>query len=342
MTHAFDPDAAAQHDGIFGLPTDRGNARIIVIPAPFDATTSYRPGTANGPDAILHASRQVDLLDHLFGNIYERGIFMEEPDPEIAAASNRARALAGPILERGGASPEDARAVGRINAECENANGRLYSRAKLALSEGRTPIMLGGEHAMSLGPIRACAEAFPGLAILQVDAHMDLREAFEGFRYSHASIMWNVLREAPGVSRLVQVGIRDYSGGESEAARSSAGRVRTHFDQDWWARQDRGESFASLARCAIDDLGPSVPVYVSLDIDGLDPSLCPHTGTPVAGGLSFSQASALLKALADSGRRVVGADLVEVAPSHDPGAPEWDANVGARVLYKLCGVCGGR
>ena len=143
--------------------------------------------------------------------------------------------------------------------------------------------------------------------------------------------MENVMR-LEGVGRIVQVGIRDFCEEEVERIAHSAGRVRTFFDVQLAAARSRGalaESFAS----AVSALPEAV--YVSFDIDGLNPSLCPHTGTPVPGGLSFHEASALLGAVAQSGRRIVGFDLNEVAPGD--GDDEWDANVGARLLYKLIG-----
>ena len=142
--------------------------------------------------------------------------------------------------------------------------------------------------------------------------------------------MDNVLR-LDGVATIVQVGIRDFCEEEYERISSSGGRVRTFFDVQLAAARSRG-GFGDAIGTAVQALPESV--YVSFDIDGLDPSLCPHTGTPVPGGLSFHEASALLGAVARSGRRIVGFDLNEVAPGDDD---EWDANVGARLLYKLIG-----
>ncbi|MGB3969170.1 MAG: arginase family protein, partial [Planctomycetota bacterium] len=197
---------------------------------------------------------------------------------------------------------------------------------------GKIPGIVGGDHSVPFGAIAAAAERHPGLGILHVDAHADLRVAYEGFRWSHASIMDNVLRDVPGVQRLVQVGIRDFGGQELAAITGSGGRVVTHFDLQWQRRRFAGTTFDALCREAIDALPRTV--WISFDIDGLDPALCPHTGTPVPGGLQFAEAAHLIGVLAQSGRRIVGFDLVEVAPGDD----EWDANVGARLLYKLCGA----
>ena len=199
------------------------------------------------------------------------------------------------------------------------------------LDEGRIVGVLGGDHSIPFAAIAAAAERQP-LGVLHVDAHADLRQAYQGFQWSHASIMHNVLEHCPGVTRLVQVGVRDYSEGELQAIHGHDGRVITHFDADCHAHRFAGVPFDSL----VDEALRALPdrVWVSFDIDGLDPGLCPNTGTPVPGGLGFAQAAHMLARLAATGRQVVGFDLVEVAP----GADEWDANVGARLLYKLCGT----
>ena len=219
-----------------------------------------------------------------------------------------------------------------IDAAGALVNDLTRTRTAALLAQDRLPGIVGGDHSVPLGAIAALADRHPGMGILQIDAHADLRPAYQGLRWSHASIMDNVLREIDGIARIVQVGVRDYCEQELRAIAGSEGRVVTHFDQEWQRRRFCGGSFDALCREAIDALPQEV--YISCDVDGLDPGLCPNTGTPVPGGLSFAEACHLLLTLGESGRRVVGFDLVEVAP----GAGEWDANVGARLLYKLCGV----
>jgi agmatinase len=192
---------------------------------------------------------------------------------------------------------------------------------------------IGGDHAAPYGAIAAHAERFPGLGILHLDAHADLRRAYEGFTFSHASILFNVAERLPGVAKIVQVGIRDLSEEEHATIRGSGGRIETLFDAEVARRMLDGEAFGAILRAAIARLPERV--YLTFDIDGLDPSLCPHTGTPVPGGLSFQQATALLAYVVESGRTIVGFDLNEVAPG--PDGDEWDGNVGARLLYKMIG-----
>ncbi len=332
---AFDPNAAAERDaGIYGLPYTPDEARVVLLPVPWDATTSYRAGASAGPRAIFDASMQVDLFDAEVGKAYERGIAMLPESSELRAWNEEARAAAEEVIEAGGRVEGNAdleKALARVNKLSESVNEVVYLETKRLLGQGRIPAVVGGDHASPYGAIRAYAERFPGLGVLHVDAHADLRRAYEGFTFSHASIMANVMR-LEGVARIVQVGIRDFCEEEVERIAQSGGRVRTLFDVQLAAARSRG-ALAEAFATAISSLPEAV--YVSFDIDGLDPSLCPHTGTPVPGGLSFHEASALLGAVAQSGRRIVGFDLNEVAPGD--GDDEWDANVGARLLYKLIG-----
>ncbi|MBL0927379.1 MAG: agmatinase family protein [Phycisphaerales bacterium] len=341
----FDPDAAAKPgSGIFGLPEPE-HAAVHIIPVPWDVTTSYRPGTRRGPSAVFRASQQVDLLDHQYGPVYEAGIAWEDPDPWLLDHAPRLRNLAEPLIAKGGAEPEDDDALAEIDAGCARMNDTVKARVAAALNAGRVPGLLGGDHSTALGSIAAVAEHHArhgGIGVLQIDAHMDLREAFEGFRYSHASVMWNALfRDGgiPALHKLVQVGIRDYGRAEADAARAASGRCEVHFDFDWHRALFRGETLAALCRRAVASLPQRV--YISFDIDGLDPSLCPSTGTPVPGGLAFNTACQLIEEVRLSGRTIVGFDLNEVSPGpddSDDADDSWDAIVGARILYKLCGA----
>ncbi len=334
---AFDPNAAAPPDaGVFGLPHGPADALVVLIPVPFDATTSYRKGAADAPAAILEASKQVDLFDLETGRPYEVGIAMVGPDGDLARWNAEARDLAQKILDVGGelgGDPVLEAALARVNEISARVDERVYQGARRWLEAGKIVGVVGGDHAIPFGTIRAHAERWPGLGVLHFDAHADLRDAYEGFARSHASIMHNVLAELPEVQRLVQLGVRDLCEQEYAAIEGSGGRVRSFFDVDLARARRDGEPFSKLAARIAEALPERV--YVSFDIDALDPALCPHTGTPVPGGLSFHEASAVLEAVVRSGRTIVGFDLNEVAPGD--GDDDWDANVGARVLYKLVG-----
>jgi agmatinase len=334
MTHGFDPNAAMIGGGIYGLPHTPDEAEVVLIPVPWEATVTWGTGTRNGPQAILDASRQIDLQDRETGTPYERGIAMLPIPKDLAAKSDEARRLAEPVVAAGGpVNPELAKAVERVDALCEEMNAWVYNQAEVWLEKGKLVGAVGGDHSIPYGLIRAMSERHPGMGILHFDAHADLRNAYEGFTWSHASIMYNVVERLPGVAHLVQVGIRDFSPGENELI-EGYDRIQTFFEDDLRARLLDGETFSSLASEIVAALPETV--YVSFDIDGLDPKLCPHTGTPVPGGLAFAEATAVIRRVASSGRKIVGFDLNEVAP--DPrGESMWDGNVGAHLLYKMIG-----
>jgi agmatinase len=333
----FDPGAAAAPDsGIFGLTTSLDESRVVVVPVPFEATTSYGGGTSEGPRAVLEASRQVDLYDYSTGRPYEAGIHMLVESEEIRRRNAKAMRNARKIVERGGRIGNDKRlreALDKVNRHGDRVNEIVYGTVRNLLGRDKIVATLGGDHSVPYGAIRAYAEAFPGIGILHVDAHADLRPAYEGFTWSHASIFYNVVTRLPEVGRLVQVGIRDFSEEEMEIAEKAGGRVVIHHDDALVRQKFDGVPWNRIVKRIVKDLPDTV--YVSFDIDGFDPALCPHTGTPVPGGLSFHEAVALIAGVVESGRRIVGMDLCEVAPGAE--GDEWDANVGARILYKMIG-----
>jgi agmatinase len=336
VTLPFDPSGPALHDGIYGLPHSPEEARVVLVPVPWEPTTSYGRGTARGPAAILAASRQVDLFDRETGRPYEAGIALLAVDPEILAWNAEACAASEPIIAAGGVIAGDAELearLARVNELGARLDARVAGITREWLARGKIVGLVGGDHASPFGALRAHAERYPGLGVLHIDAHADLRVAYEGFQRSHASILHNVAAELPGVAKIVQLGLRDVSEEEAMAIDGSNGRIVAYFDGELAARQAEGEPFARIARELVEHLPREV--YITFDIDGLDPTLCPHTGTPVPGGLSYRDVLVLLRVLCSSGRRLVGFDLVEVAPG--PDGDEWDANVAARLLYKMIG-----
>ena len=315
--HEFDPDAAAgEGSGIYGLPFTPDESRVVVVPVPYEATTSYGGGTSKGPAAVFEASKQVDLFDHETGKPYQAGIAMLEIPRKIVSWNAKAK---------------KSRSKKLVNQYGDRVNTWVYEKTRDLLEAGKMPVILGGDHSVPFGAMRAYSEKYPGLGVLHLDAHADLRDAYEGFTWSHASIFNNVITNLHGVGRLVQVGIRDLGMAENEMIARSNGRIVTFFDPDIAMRRERGTPFADIA----DEIVAALPdeVYLSWDIDGLDPTLCPGTGTPVPGGLSWNDAVGLLRAIRRAKKRIVGLDLCEVAP----GETEWDANVGARLLYKMIG-----
>lgn len=342
MTTSFDPNAPAADDaGLYGLPHSVEEAHVVVVPVAFEATVSYREGTARGPQAILLASHQVDLFDGDVGRPYERGIAMIPQPAWMEALNEDAREAARGVIEAQVEGEEvDDDDLALVERAGVRVNEWVEAEVKAILGKGKVPVVVGGDHSVPFGAIAACAAHLNGkpLGVLHLDAHCDLRDAYEGFQWSHASIMKNVIDRIPTV-KLVQIGIRDFSEGEVDVVRDHAARVTTYFDvQLRKARLDG--TFRALCDRVVDNLPDDV--YLSFDIDGLDPALCPSTGTPVPGGLSFDEIVCVLAAVVAKGKRVVGLDLVEVAPPDDVEDEDmgdsWDANVGARLLYKMIGT----
>jgi agmatinase len=335
----FDPNSIGQKiANIYGLPFDSKSAQIVIIPVPWEVTVSYNSGTASGPLAILNASFQVDLFDPDVADAWKIGIAMAEVEGELHGlnATLRPRAEQYIAMLEEGLSPQDepdmAKLLADINDGCEKMNAIVQAQCEAILVKGKMPAVVGGDHSTPLGLIRALGKLHDDFGILHFDAHADLRDAYEGFTYSHASIMFNVLKEK-SVSKIVQVGIRDYCDQEAKLIAGSKGRVKAFFDREMQARMFEGQSWQQIC----DDIIQQLPdkVYVSFDIDGLDPKLCPNTGTPVPGGLGYEQALYLIKAVVTSGRKIIAFDLNEVAPGADD---EWDANVGARLLYRMANL----
>lgn len=333
----FNPNSPGISGQLFGLPFTPENADVLILPVPWEVTVSYKEGTALGPHAILAASTQVDLYTKDIKDAWKLGISLLPISDEVYQENLKLRKLAVEhiqALESGNRTESESPLLTIINSGCENLNIYLKNSFLSFLRQGKLIGLLGGDHSTPLGFIRALSEVYPQFAILQIDAHADLRKAYEGFTYSHASIMYNALKTS-AVSKLVQVGIRDFCEEEVEVIKKASGRVVTFFDADIKQHQYEGKSWSSVCEAIINEL-PHL-VYISFDIDGLDPKLCPSTGTPVAGGLEFHQAVYLLKKIVKAGKKIIGFDLNEVAPSkHD----DWDANVGARLLFELCNWMG--
>ncbi|MGB0659294.1 MAG: agmatinase [Mangrovicoccus sp.] len=267
---------------------DPASAQFEVIPVPLERTVSYGSGTKNGPQAILEASNE---LERLF-----RGA-------EPCAAG----IVTAPPIQCDGPLPQ--------------VMARIEAASLAAVKAGRIPITLGGEHSLSYGAVRGVVAGLDApIGIVQIDAHADLRLAYQGERHSHASVM-RLLAEEDQLP-LAQIGVRALCAEEVEA--------RARLNVLAWD----GET---IARDGLDGL--TLPddfpehIYISFDVDGLDPAVLPHTGTPVPGGLSFWQALFALDRLMD-GRKLVGADVVELAPSPDSQASDFTA---AQIAYALMG-----
>ncbi|MFN8251304.1 MAG: agmatinase family protein [Ferruginibacter sp.] len=335
----FDPNGIGNpNNNIFGLPFSKEDARVIILPVPWEVTVSYGAGTARAPEHIFNASLQVDLFDLDFKDAWKRGFHMLPCDKKVQLKSDYLRKEAELYLNyisQGEAVSENkfmCKTLKEINEGSVFLNGWVYEQTKSLLKEGKLVALLGGDHSTPLGYYKAIGEKFGDFGLLQIDAHCDLRKAYEGFKYSHASVMHNALEELPSITKLVQVGIRDFCDEEFDYMMASKGRVVSYFDKDIKERQFNGQTWHQIA----DEIISHLPqhVFLSFDIDGLDPKLCPHTGTPVPGGFETEQVFYLFKRILLSGRKILGFDLNEVGVSRS----EWDENVGARCLFKMCNL----
>ncbi len=318
-SHAFDPDGVGVDTGTyFGLPFEPEEAALVLISAPWDVTVSYGAGTAYGPDAVIEASTQLDFYDPLSPDAWRRGIATADVDYSLQEESQRLRSDAVKVidhLERGGSADDDsvARKIRRVNEGCAAMNANIEAQARHWLAQGKIVGLVGGDHSTSYGLIRALGERHERFGILHIDAHCDLREAYEGFEFSHASIMFNVLRDVPQAAKIAQVAVRDFSQGELRTALAS-GRVELFDDLSLAAAEFRGETWDAQCRRIVESLPQEI--YVSFDIDGLSVEHCPRTGTPVPGGLSFNKAMWLVDTAVRSGRRIIGFDVVAVSYTH--------------------------
>ena len=335
----FDPNSVGNPDNnIFGLPFSEEDARLIILPIPWEVTVSYNAGTARAPEHIFNSSLQVDLFDPDVKDGWKEGFYMRPYDKKVLMKSDYLRKEAELYInyishaEIVADNKFMCKSLKEINEGSNFLNNWVFERTKELMDAGKLVGLLGGDHSTPLGYFKAIAEKHGDFGILQIDAHCDLRKGYEGFKYSHASIMYNALEEIAQLSKLVQVGIRDYCEEEVDYINANQNRIVTYFDKDIKERQYEGESWKQI----VDEMISHLPgkVFVSFDIDGLDPKLCPHTGTPVQGGFETEQVFYIFKKLVQSGRQFVGFDLNEVGVSQD----EWDENVGARCLFKLCNL----
>lgn len=335
----FDPNAASNpNNNVFGLPFTEDESRLVILTVPWEVTVSNTAGTARAADHIFKASMQVDLFDPDTKDAWRQGLYMRTPDRKILLKSDYLRKEAelyidyiskGEILEKNAFM---CKSLKEINEGSVFLNNWVYEQTLGLLQKNKLVALLGGDHSTALGFFKAIAQQQGEFGVLQIDAHCDLRESYEYFTYSHASVMYNALTEIPELTRLIQVGVRDYCQEEWEYICNSNYRVITYFDRDIKDRIYDGQTWKQIT----DEIVSHLPdkVLLSFDIDGLDPKLCPNTGTPVMGGFDFEQIYYLLKKVIQSGRQLIGFDLSEIGIDEQ----EWDANVGSHILWKLCNL----
>lgn len=293
LSGALAPDRGFMH--LDDESTAFADARVVVVPVPFDGTTCYRPGTREGPHAIIDASRNLELYD------------TELRRSPFAVGIHTLRAV----------TPVMGNAAGMVD--------RIEEVTAHLLDAGKFVVTLGGDHSTSIGVVRAFAKRHPGMSVLQIDAHADLREEYEGTPLSSATIMRRVLDVCP---RTAQVGIRSMSEPEAELVEERKLPMWLASAIHAQTRQGRDEWIAQVVASLADE------VYVTIDVDAFDPSLVPGTGTPEPGGLGWYEVIDLLAAVT-AHRRVIGFDVVELSPLVEGHV---SPVVAAKLVYKLIGM----
>lgn len=334
MNSDFDPNGVGIKNGnIFGLPYSEEESDIVVVPVPWDVTASYGKGTAEGPSAILEASSQIDYFHPQIDKPWEVKMCLSEISTEWMKI-NKDLGIKSieytNYLEQG-----NVELTNKYQAILDDINEASFVLKELVkekaislLNKGKKVGLLGGEHSTALSLIEALSKKHEDFGVLQIDAHADLRKAYEGFTYSHASIFYNAI-QLPQLTSLVQVGVRDVCEEEISLINNDD-RIHTFYNHHISKLKYEGKSWRIICEEIVSKLPQNV--YLSFDIDGLLPYYCPNTGTPVPGGLEFDEVIYLLNVLKQSGKNIIGFDLCEVAPGENS---EWDANVGARVLWQL-------
>lgn len=337
----FDPNAVGNpNHNIFGLPFTEDEARLVILPVPWEVTVSYGAGTSRAAEHVFKVSKQVDIFD-VDGNFgWKQGFYMRDIDRKMLMKSDYLRKEAELYIDyiSKGESVEKnkfmCKSLKEINEGSCMMNQWVYDHAKSILDKNKLAALLGGDHSTVLGFMKALAEKYGSFGVLQIDSHCDLRKGYENFTYSHASVMYNALNEIPSLEKLVQMGIRDFCEEEWDLINQSNGRIVTYFDKAIKQRQYEGDSWKNIS----DEIVSQLPaqVYLSFDIDGLDRKLCPNTGTAVQGGFDTEQIFYLIKKITESGRKIIGFDLVEIGVGQTQS--DWDSNVGARTLWRLCNL----
>ncbi|MFC1559806.1 agmatinase [Candidatus Margulisiibacteriota bacterium] len=265
------------------LNTAYNKARFVVVPVPYEATTTYGKGTMNGPGAILKASGHVEWYDHeLDSEPCRAGIHTQKP----------------------------------IETTLREHYGKILRSVKKILDDGKIPVLLGGEHSIAVPAVSACKEKYKNLSVLQFDAHADLKDEYEGSKFNHGCVMRRVLEICPAV----QVGVRSMDIEERDFARNTGQWGKIHFAEK-----------LELAEKVVSQL--SDEVYISFDVDVLDPSIMPSTGTPEPGGLDYYEVLDIVRLVAQK-KKVVGFDVTELSPIKGLIYPDF---VAAKLTYKFIG-----
>ena len=334
----FNPNGVGVSNGnIFGFPIKENDAEHVIIPIPWEVTASYKKGSSLAPKAILNASTQLDFCHLKLDNADQIKVYFAAISSQWQKINDKLSQeyiLYNEFLENGGELSESSKFqefVSVVNNSQNALRDNLYERSKVLLNKDVVVSVVGGEHSVPLGLLMALNDKYSAFGILQIDAHCDLRQSYQGFDQSHASIFHNILKECNNVTKIVQLGVRDFSMQEFEYSTTSE-KIICYFDSVLKEEKFDGKTWGEQAEEILNQLPQNV--YISFDVDGLNPLFCPNTGTPVPGGIDYDEIVYLIFKIAESGRKIIGFDLCEVSPNPNN---DWDANVGARLLWEL--VC---
>lgn len=311
------------------------DAECVLVSVPWAVTSAAGQGSAYTPDAIIDASTSVSLYDIVSQTSIAGRVATAEVDYDLQESSLQLGGDATKVvshIEDGGTLSGDyfIRKVNRINIGFRDMHRSVGKRVFRYADKGKIVGVIGGDHSVALGAVRSISSVYPNMGVLFIDAHCDLRPSGKIFAYSHLSIARNIIDEVPQISKMVQVGVRDMSQEELEFAQTNP-KIELFCHEQLAHSLYNGQSWSSICDKVVETLPKQV--YISFDIDALSPECCPHTKRPVAGGMTFDQAVALINRVAESGREIIGFDLTEIVPIMDSGV---DAAVGARLLVKLC------
>ncbi len=325
----FNPSDQAMPGKIFGMPHSKDDAMMHVFPINSAITVSGTEGAENGPDGLLEGSACIELFNKNYRrDAYLPGMYLLEKDNAIGDLHKKGRNI---FLELIKTDLEIARTfdADKVNEFCELLNSRVENWIKKSLDDGHIVAAIGGCHGSIYGAVAAHAKKYKDFTLLMIDAHLDLRKAYEGVTYSHASVMWNILNNIPEVKHLVCVGIRSYGLDEYDFVRDNRNRVSVYYADDMQESQDKkSASWRDICQIIVNSI-PTEDVYLSFDHDGFEVHLCSSTGTPVPGGLSMWQAKVLIETIARE-KRIIGFDLNEMVPN-----TQVDRNSAAEIFYHM-------
>jgi len=325
----------------FGVETTFEEADLILIPVLWEATASYGGGASRGPDLVRKASSQLDFFNLAIEKTYNHRIHFEGTDALIVSLNKKAEIWAKGIQKNWKEdkilNAKEKALSEKVNQASQSVLDWIYEKSSRIFQKEKIPALVGGEHSVSEGLIRLVGEKLKGrYGVLHLDAHADLRDSYQGFKYSHASVMYNVLNLDYAPQKLVQVGVRDLCEEEYQKIKNDS-RVDCYFDEDISSHLFSGEHWAKICRQVVGQL-PSA-IYVSLDVDVLSWTYVPGTGAPVPGGLSFNQILYLLSEIRRQKKQIIAFDVVETADGGQHKTfPDWNGNVSARLIYHLAGL----